>query len=197
MKTLLSSVSLSVVTACASADVFVQVNFEGFGASPTPPGQLYAGTAPFGSTAKFSVWVWGSSGDTMLKSIGFDIGDGFGWRADSLGVIDPMNHFSGFAVKDAGKIAAGSNQPIIDNVLLGVIAGPMVPLPQSSANALLIYEGFAATNIEVFGLIRPESVKVETNKGTAVVHSSGIVETPAPGSAALLLAGICAVRRRR
>lgn len=197
MKTVLHCLFGLALSATSGADVFVQVNFEGFGASQTPPGQMFAGTVPFGYSGKFSVWVWGSGGDTMLKSISFDIGDGLGWRAESIGMIDPLNHFSGFAVKDPGKIAQGQSQTFIDNVLLGVITGPMVPLPQASANAMMIYQGFTATNTEVFGLIRPESVKAETNKGAAIVHSSGIVETPAPGSAVALLGAAWFVRRRR
>jgi len=156
--------------------------------------------AVFGETGLYDLWLYSDTPDVDLWAITVNIAGtpanhGSQWWISALGQADPDGLF-GFFTND-GLIVDGA---IIEASASAGFPGPFQPVavPTGPANAILLYGGFEATNIEANGRLFAEAVFLDAGPGGQTVRSIGMVQTPAPGTLILLAgAGLAASRRRR
>lgn len=184
MRALLLMLGLSFLAATASADVYVEITTDG----DTPDGLVDYGIV-FGWPYDLDVYVWGTGADNVLRQAFFDIGPTEGeWQLDALGAVNPGGQF-------AGPNSPGTlDYPGIAGVQLFSMDG--VPLPQTPASALLIYDNFVGAAWSAFALLDviPTAFYTDT---VPVVHAIGVRETPEPASGILLVAWALALRAGR
>lgn len=154
--------------------------------------------AALGETGLYDLWLSSDTPGVELWSITVNIGGtpthpGSEWFISGLGTTDPHGLFT--FVND-GLIVEGE---IIEASASAGFPGPFEPVavPVGPANAILLYSGFEATNIEVAGRLFAEAVFLDAVPDGQSVRSIGMVQTPAPGTLVFLAgAGLAAHRRR-
>ncbi len=172
----------------ASADIYLEVTRSGEAADG------FWDDAIFNEMAFYDLWLYSDTGSSGLWSMQFDIGGtpeqpGTQWWIGASGQIDPNGMFN--------LLANGGD--LVDGLISNAQVASIVPVtvPTGPENAILLYEGFGATNYEVGGRLFAGVDFLDTVLPGESVVSIGMLQTPAPGSLAVLGVALLATRCRR
>lgn len=189
-----TAAALVLCAAAASADIYLEVTRTGEQADG------FWDDAVFGEIGSYDLWLYADAPGVDLWGITFDIAGtpaepGTQWEVTSLGSTDPGGLFQ-FFTNDGLIVEGGIIEASASANLPGVF--DPVALPDGPPGAILLYEGFAATNLEPQGRLFADAVFLLADPDGQAVVSIGIVQTPAPGTIVLVgLMAVPAVRRRR
>lgn len=179
------------LTPCAAvADIFFEVTEAG----QLPDGKW--GTTPGGVAIPYDVWMWGTGPDRVLFAAMFNVGavNSGDTLISGLGKANPGGEFT--SSKDG--VIGFFPDTIFEVVVLALPPG--VDIGDSPATATRIYANFTSAFQVAAGRLDTSGWSITTGGGSnPAVHSYGIVETPTPGSAAMIVAAglVLASRRSR
>ncbi|MCA9300907.1 MAG: hypothetical protein KDA28_17680, partial [Phycisphaerales bacterium] len=174
-----------VFVSTASGTIHLEVTRSG----DLPDGATDFGFA-YGETASLDIWIWGTGVDTSILTITFGAtGHGGEWSMDALGIGDP----DGRALFSTDGTIDG-----FDIVAIEFLALPPVAIGGGMDQAVMIYQGFVATNLEPGGRVDPFVTLALTDSGNdPTVRTYGIVQTPTPGTLGVFMMLGAGRRRRR